>query len=143
MPKIVAKHTDVFGNVSYLSVEDGEVRYTLFNGIPYSLSNIAADAMALQLACEACATVDQLVSTISKHCKVSAKEKVEPFSPASSPIERAAPDMLAALKALLPEVDSEIEQRQTSGNDEYWEDLKALSDAGHAAVAKAEGRTDA
>lgn len=49
-------------------------------------------------------------------------------------------DMLAALSALLPEIDSEIEQRQTSGNDEYWQGLKALSDAGHAAVAKAEGR---
>lgn len=49
---------------------------------------------------------------------------------------------LAALKALLPEIDSEIEQRQTSGNDEYWEDLKALSDAAHAAVARAEGRSN-
>lgn len=49
-------------------------------------------------------------------------------------------DMLAALSALLPEIDAEIEQRQTSGNDEYWQGLKALSDAGHAAVAQAEGR---
>ncbi len=51
----------------------------------------------------------------------------------------AAPDMLAALKALLPEVDAEIDQRQTSGIDEYWRGLKALSDACHAAVRKAEG----
>lgn len=48
--------------------------------------------------------------------------------------------LLEALKALLPEVDSEIEQRQTSGNDEYWQGLKALSDAAHAAVRKAEGK---
>ncbi|CDX26794.1 hypothetical protein MPL3356_60557 [Mesorhizobium plurifarium] len=33
-------------------------------------------------------------------------------------------DMLAALKALLPEVDNEIEQRQHGGNDEDWEELK-------------------
>lgn len=51
----------------------------------------------------------------------------------------AAPDMLEALKALLPEVDAEIEQRQTSGSDEYWLGLKALSDTARAAIAKAEG----
>lgn len=45
--------------------------------------------------------------------------------------------MMDALKALLPEVDAEIEQRQSSGNDEYWLGLKALSDAAHAAIAKA------
>lgn len=52
----------------------------------------------------------------------------------------AAPNVFAALKALLPEIDAEVEQRQTSGNDEYWQGLKALSDAAHAAVRKAEGR---
>ncbi|TPL40653.1 hypothetical protein [Mesorhizobium sp. B2-4-6] len=48
--------------------------------------------------------------------------------------------LLAALKALLPEVDAEIEQRQSSGDVEYWQGLKALSDAGHAAIAMAEAR---
>lgn len=52
----------------------------------------------------------------------------------------AAPDLLAALNVLLPEVDAEIEQRQHGGNDEDWQHLKALSDAGHAAIAKVEGR---
>jgi hypothetical protein len=52
----------------------------------------------------------------------------------------AASDMLAALQAMLPEVDEEIEQRKHGGNDEYWQGLQALSDAGHAAVRKAEGR---
>lgn len=49
----------------------------------------------------------------------------------------AAPDAIAALKSLLPEIDAEIEQRRTSGNDEDWHGLKVLADAGHAAVAKA------
>src|SRR5690606_34999824 len=52
----------------------------------------------------------------------------------------AAPDMKAALLPLLEVVDEEIEQRKFSGNDEYWQRLQALSDAGHAAIAKAEGR---
>lgn len=52
----------------------------------------------------------------------------------------AAPDLLSALKALLPEVDAEIERRRTSGDDQYWSDLQPLSDAAHAALAKAEGR---
>jgi hypothetical protein len=51
----------------------------------------------------------------------------------------AAPDLLAALVALLPEIDSEIEQRQHGGNDEDWASLQKLSDAGHAAVRKARG----
>lgn len=50
-------------------------------------------------------------------------------------------EMVAALKALLPEVDAEIEQRQSGGNAEDWEGLKAISDAGHSAIAKAEGRS--
>lgn len=54
--------------------------------------------------------------------------------------EQARPDLLSALKALLPEVDAEIEQRKIGGIAEYWQELKALSDAGHAAVTKAEGR---
>ena len=45
-------------------------------------------------------------------------------------------DMRDALAALLPEVESEIEQRQHSGNDEDWLALKALSEAGHAALKK-------
>lgn len=52
----------------------------------------------------------------------------------------AAPDMKAALLPLLEVVDEEIEQRKFSGNDEYWQGLQALSDAGHAAIARAEGR---
>jgi len=52
----------------------------------------------------------------------------------------AAPDMKAALLPLLEAVDEEIEQRKSSGNDEYWQGLQALSDARHAAIAKAEGR---
>ena len=59
---------------------------------------------------------------------------------ANAALISAAIDLKAALAALLPEIDAEIEQRQTSGNDEYWEGLKALSDAGHAALALSESR---
>ncbi|MDC7683248.1 hypothetical protein PQU92_08165 [Asticcacaulis sp. BYS171W] len=45
------------------------------------------------------------------------------------------PLLAAALSGLLPEVDSEIEQRQTSGNDEYWQGLDDLSAKAHAALA--------
>lgn len=38
------------------------------------------------------------------------------------------------LRKLLVEVDDEIEQRKTSGNDEYWHDLNELSKAGHRAL---------
>lgn len=47
--------------------------------------------------------------------------------------------LLSALERLLPEVDAEIDQRRHSGNDEDWRALKALSDLGHSAVAKAKG----
>jgi hypothetical protein len=59
---------------------------------------------------------------------------------ANAALGAAAPDLLDALKGLLPEVDAEIEQRQHSGNDEYWQGLKKLSDAAHFAVIKAEAR---
>lgn len=52
----------------------------------------------------------------------------------------AAPDLLAALKALVPEIEEEIVQRQVSGNDEEWRNLSDLSDAAVLAIAKAEGR---
>jgi hypothetical protein len=68
------------------------------------------------------------------------RAKADAECEANASLIAAAPEMLAALKALLPEVDAEVEQRQTSGNDEYWQGLKALSDTGHAAIAKAEGR---
>lgn len=51
----------------------------------------------------------------------------------------AAPDMELSLRELLEEVDFEIEQRQDGGNDEDWLELKAKSDRGHAALAKAAG----
>ncbi|RWM29423.1 hypothetical protein [Mesorhizobium sp.] len=54
----------------------------------------------------------------------------------------AAPGLLVALKALLPEVDDEIEQRLHGGNAENWQRLKALSDRAHAAVAGAEGHAN-
>lgn len=51
----------------------------------------------------------------------------------------AAPEMETSLRELLAEIDFEIEQRQSGGNDEDWLDLKAKSDRGHAALAKAKG----
>jgi hypothetical protein len=51
----------------------------------------------------------------------------------------AAPDLYAALAALLPAVDDEIEQRKFSGNDEDWSGLERLSSAAHAALAAAKG----
>lgn len=49
----------------------------------------------------------------------------------------AAPDLLASLTECLREIDAEIEQRQHSGNDEDWQELQRISNAGHAAMAKA------
>ncbi|TRO96749.1 hypothetical protein FKB34_01910 [Glycocaulis profundi] len=48
------------------------------------------------------------------------------------------PVLLTFARAALAEIDQEIEQRQTSGLDEYWQGLKAISDQGHAALRKAE-----
>jgi hypothetical protein len=50
---------------------------------------------------------------------------------------RAAPKLLKALANLLPEIDSEIEQRQHSGNAEDWVELQRMSDAAHIAVREA------
>jgi hypothetical protein len=50
----------------------------------------------------------------------------------------ASQDLLASLKEILFEIDQEIGQRQTSGNDESWADLQQKSDRAHAAVKKAE-----
>ena len=49
-------------------------------------------------------------------------------------------DMLAALKAALPHVSDEIEQRKTSGHAEHWADLEAVEKQMIDAIAKAEGR---
>ena len=42
---------------------------------------------------------------------------------ANADLAAAAPDLLAACEAALTEIDLELEQRKTSGNDEYWKDL--------------------
>jgi hypothetical protein len=47
--------------------------------------------------------------------------------------------LIAMLNGLLPEVDSEIEQRQHGGNDEDWAQLKILSDEAHHLVRQATG----
>jgi len=49
----------------------------------------------------------------------------------------AARKLVTILHKLLPEVDSEIEQRQHGGNDEDWTELKRLSDEAHAAMREA------
>lgn len=49
------------------------------------------------------------------------------------------PGLMAALTDALVEIDAEIEQRQYSGSDENWAGLKAISDRGHVAIAKAKG----
>lgn len=51
----------------------------------------------------------------------------------------AAPDLLAALEGLLPELDIEIEARQLGGNAEDWADIERLTDAARAAIARAKG----
>jgi hypothetical protein len=51
----------------------------------------------------------------------------------------AARKLVAVLQKLLPEIDSEIEQRQHGGNDEDWAGLKALSDEAHSVVREAAG----
>lgn len=54
---------------------------------------------------------------------------------------RASPVLLASLKACLAEIDFELEQRKTGGNDEHWAELQAISDNGHRAVRAAERRS--
>jgi hypothetical protein len=54
---------------------------------------------------------------------------------------RAAPKLLKALANLLPEIDSEIEQRRHGGNAEDWFALQRLSDEAHSAVREATGAT--
>ena len=51
----------------------------------------------------------------------------------------AAPDLLEALERILPEIEDEIEQRSTSGNNEYWRQLAVLRDLARHAVARARG----
>ncbi len=58
-------------------------------------------------------------------------------SDADADLIAAAPELYAALAALMPAVDSEIEQRQFGGYDKDFIELKRLSDAAHAALAKA------
>lgn len=48
-------------------------------------------------------------------------------------------DLLAFAEAVLPELESELEQRQTSGLEEYWKGLDALVAQGRKAIAKAKG----
>ncbi len=49
----------------------------------------------------------------------------------------AAPDLLAAAQAIRDDIESEVEQRQTSGNDEYWQPLKEKLEKLDAAIIKA------
>jgi hypothetical protein len=49
------------------------------------------------------------------------------------------PKLIAVLNKLLPEIDSEIEQRKHGGNAEDWAVLQVLSDEAHAAVREAQG----
>lgn len=52
---------------------------------------------------------------------------------------KAAPEMISALAAALPELEQEAEQREHSGNDEYVEPVKRAAEALRAAIAKAQG----
>lgn len=47
--------------------------------------------------------------------------------------------LLAALSAVLLELDAEIEQRRHGGNAEDWTALQRISDEGHGAVREAKG----
>lgn len=60
-------------------------------------------------------------------------------SAANALLIAAAPCLLAALEALLPELDIEIETRQLGGNAEDWADLECLTQQARAAIAKAKG----
>ena len=59
---------------------------------------------------------------------------------ANASLIAAAPDLLAAIKGAMHEINDEIEQRKCSGNDEYWASLQAIWERCDAAVRKAEGR---
>ena len=95
-----------------------------------------AEALAIERLCEAWGeeygpntTLDDLGDAAS----------VTEYSPADYAREAAA-DMLAALKALLPHVAAEIEQRKESGNAEYYADLEAAEALAIDAIMKAEGK---
>jgi len=51
-------------------------------------------------------------------------------------------DLFTALNNLMPEIESEIEQRQQSGDDEYWMPLDALAADARAVLAKVKGGAD-
>lgn len=61
-------------------------------------------------------------------------EPAESEQHANALLIAAAPALATALLELLPEVDSEIEQRKHSGNAEDWEALEQLSTDAHAAL---------
>ena len=54
----------------------------------------------------------------------------------------AAPKLYDAAEEILPDIESEIEQRKYSGNDEDWRDLERKANALRAALAEARGKTD-
>lgn len=62
-------------------------------------------------------------------------------SRANARLIAAAPCLLAALEALLPELDIEIETRQFGGNAEDWTDLEHLTENARAAIARARGES--
>ena len=66
-------------------------------------------------------------------------DEVNAEQSANAQLIATAPELYDALADLLIDVENEIEQRQTSGNDEYWQPLEAKAKAARAAIAKAHG----
>jgi len=57
-------------------------------------------------------------------------------------LANASPRLLESLANLLPDIDSEINQRLESGIEEEWSELKRLSDDAHAAIREATGESE-
>lgn len=72
---------------------------------------------------------------LSPYRRLIAEAEGEPFAEPTPVVQR----LLNILNKILPEIDSEIEQRQHGGNDEDWAALKLLSDEAHAAAREAIG----
>lgn len=65
------KHTDGCGNVSYIHNTGGQWRATLFNGIPYALSNYFKDAVAAAFALQDATTPEAALAVCQAHSKYS------------------------------------------------------------------------
>jgi hypothetical protein len=81
-----------------------------------------------------------LPSIVSLQCEDPPEDVLEGYDFPTTPddaCQYAAHKLLAALQDLMPDIESEIDQRQHSGNDEEWIDLSRKVAAARSAIAEA------